>query len=108
MATRPSAMSRSAPRRLLSPACARILLSLSFAIGRDRLRRELGNHELALDLRQVGGIAQAERDEELARRLVHERPAGRLLASRDADEPPLEEVVESGLGVHAAHGVDLR
>src|SRR5262249_16865762 len=107
MATRPSAMSRSAPRRLDSPACARILLSLSFAIGRDRLRCELWNPELALDLRQVRRIAQAEGDEELARRLVHEGTAGRLLAPRDADESPLEEIVQRGLGVHAAHGVDL-
>src|SRR5690242_21779409 len=101
-------MSRSAPRRLLSPACARILLSLRFAIGRRRLRRELRNHQLALDLRQVARIAQPEGDEELAGRLVDERPARRLLAPSDADQPALEQVLEGRLGAHAAHGVDLR
>src|ERR1041384_770585 len=83
MATRPSAMSWSAPRRDVSPACARILLSLSFAMalgGRRQLRREIRDHQLALDLRQVVEIAQPERHHELARRLVEERPAGRFLA----------------------------
>src|SRR5205809_7140278 len=97
MATRPSAMSRSAPRRLLSPACARILLSLSFAIGRRRIRRELGDHELALDLRQVAGVTQAKGDEELARRLVHERPARSLLAPCDAAQPSPPQIVELSL-----------
>src|SRR5688572_25911341 len=116
-ATRPSRIRRSPPRLEVSPACARILLSLSFAmLGRDGLglrrvpfrRRQLGNHQLALDLRQVAEVAQAEGHEELARRLVDERAPGRLLASRDADEAPLEQVVEHTFGVDAAHGIDLR
>src|SRR5688572_9568656 len=104
--TWPSAMSRSAPRRLLSPACARILLSLSF----DMLpfgRRQHRDGQLALDPGQVAELAQTEGDQELARRLVHERAARRLLVTGDAHEPPLEQVVERGLRVHAAGGVDL-
>src|SRR5687767_9920887 len=98
-ATRPSRIRRSPPRLEVSPACARILLSLSFAmLGRDSRgrrwgiafrRRQLGNHELALDLRQVAEVAQPEGHEELARRLVDERAPGRLLASRDAHEATL-------------------
>src|SRR6267142_1796463 len=109
-ATRPSRMSWSAPRRDVSPACARILLSLSFAMasgGCRQVGRQIRDHQLALDLRQVVEIAQAERHHELARRLVEEGPAGRLLAAADADEAPLEQVLEDGVGVHAAHGVEL-
>src|SRR5688572_26043387 len=84
--TWPSAMRRSAPRRLLSPACARILLSLSFGMLPFGPRHDR-NDQLPLDLRQVAGVAQAKGDQELARGLVDERPAGRLLAARDADEP---------------------
>src|SRR5687767_2951386 len=105
--TWPSAMSWSAPRRLLSPACARILLSLSFGMLSFGGRHH-GNDQLALDLRQVADVAQAEGDEELARRLVHERASRRLLAAGDAHQPALEQVVERRLGVHAAHGIDLR
>src|SRR5213592_4740885 len=71
-ATWPPAISPSAPRRDVSPAWARILLSLSFAmLGHDG---QLGHQELALDLRQVAEVAQAERDEELARGLEKVRP----------------------------------
>src|SRR2546423_9833718 len=104
--TWPSAMRRSAPRRLLSPACARILLSLSFGM-LSLGPRHHRDDQLALDLGQVADVTQAEGDQELARRLVHERAPGRFLATGDADEPAFEQVVERGVGVDAAHGVDL-
>src|SRR5687767_3618889 len=101
MATWPSRIRRSAPRREVSPACARILFSLSFGMRRfarcDVLvsagRSQVGQHELALDLRQVREVAEPERDEELLRRLVEERPARRFLASRHANESALEEIL---------------
>src|SRR2546421_6333348 len=100
MATRPSVMRRSAPRRDVSPACARTLFSLSLDMF-DALS-QLGNHELAVHLGQVGKVPEAEGDQELARRLVEERPAGRLLAARDPHEPALHQALEHTLGVHAA------
>src|SRR2546429_240530 len=104
-ATWPPAISPSAPRRDVSPAWARILLSLSFAmLGHDG---QLGHQELALDLRQVAEVAQAERDEELARGLEKVRPPRRVLAARGADEAPLGPPREAGLGVHAAARVPL-
>src|SRR5687768_13982578 len=78
--TWPSAMRRSAPRRLLSPACARILLSLSFGMLSFGPRHDR-NDQLPLDLGQVAGVAQAEGDQELARCFVDERAPGRLLAA---------------------------
>jgi len=69
--------------------------------------RQLRDDQLALDLRQVAHVAQAERDQELARGFEEVRSARRLFASGDPDQPPLEQVVEHALGVHAAHGVDL-
>src|SRR5262245_33959736 len=94
MATRPSRTSRSAPRRELSPAWARILLSLSLAMALaadDRLgRTEVGNHELAVHARQVADVTQPEGDQELAGRLVEEGPARRFLAAGHPDEAPLE------------------
>src|SRR5438093_10046085 len=104
-ATWPSTIRRSPPRRELSPAWARILLSLSFAMLGDG--RELRDDQLALDLRQVADLPEAERDQELAGRLEEVGPAGRLLPTADADEPPLEQVVEHALGVHAADRIDL-
>src|SRR5262245_30047611 len=96
MATRPSRTRRSAPRRELSPACARIWLSLSLAVahaaGNCLGRAQIGNQQLTVDARQVGDVAQTEGDEELARRLVEERPTGRVLASGHADEASLEQV----------------
>src|SRR5262249_8021722 len=133
-ATRPAKTSSSPPRREVSPAWARILFSLSFAmpgsalalrrrvprpralscpvlgvrLGRPGGRlREVGKDQLTLDLRQVVEVSQPERDQELARGLEEERPSRRLLAACDADEAPLQQVVEHALGVHAAHGVDL-
>src|SRR5216117_1590383 len=104
-ATWPSAISASAPRRDVSPAWARILLSLSFVmLGHGG---QLGHAELALDLRQVVEVAQAERDEELARGLEEVRPPRSVLAARDPDETPLEQALEHGLGVHAADRVHL-
>src|SRR5258705_13674422 len=100
--TRPSASSPSAARRDAIPACARILLSRIVVSGRllvlgpglgqlgGRGLRELGHDQLAFHLRQVVEIAQPEGDQELARGLVEERAPRRLLASRDADHPPLE------------------
>src|SRR5262249_26029463 len=112
MATRPSRTRRSAPRRELSPAWARILLSLSLAMALaadHRLgRAEVGNDQLAVHPRQVADVTQAEGDQELARRLVEEGPPRRLLAAGHADEPALEEIVEDRVGAHAAHGVELR
>src|SRR5262245_61900562 len=111
MATRPSRTRRSAPRRELSPAWARILLSLSLAMALaadDCLgRAQVGDHQLAVHARQVADIAQTEGDEELARRLVEERPTGRILAAGHADEPSLEQVVEHGVGAHTANGIEL-
>src|SRR5688572_6054854 len=104
--TWPSAMRRSAPRRLLSPAWARILFSLSFGMLAFRPRHHR-NDQLALDPGQIAGVAQAEGDQELARRLVDERTPRRLLAAGDANEPALEQIVEGRLGVDAADGVDL-
>src|SRR5438094_7970054 len=101
MATRPSRMSWSAPRRDVSPACARILLSLSFVMalgGGRRLQREIRDHQLALDLRQVVEVAQAERHHELARRLVEEGPARRFLATAEPYDPPLQQALDTGLG----------
>jgi hypothetical protein len=69
--------------------------------------RQLGDEELALDLGQIGEVPQAEGHQELPGRFVEEGPAGRFLAAADADEPALEEVVQHGIGVDAAHGVDL-
>src|SRR6185436_18587741 len=107
MATRPSSTRRSAPRRELSPAWARILLSLSLAMALAADHRlggaEVRDHQIAVHLGQVTDIAQPEGDEELARRLVEEGPARRLLASGHADEASLEEVVEDRVGAHAAH-----
>src|SRR6516162_9889192 len=104
-ATWPSTIRRSPPRREVSPACARILLSLSFAMLGDG--RQLRHHQLALDLRQVAHVSEAERDQELARRLEQIRTPRRLLAARDAYEAALEQIVENTLRVHATHGVDL-
>src|SRR5437899_6849547 len=104
-ATWPSTIRWSPPRREVSPAWARILLSLSFAMLGDR--RQLRDDELTFDLRQVADVPQAERDQELARRLEEVRPAGRFLPAGDPHEPPLEQVVEHALGVHAADRVDL-
>src|SRR5438552_18792933 len=102
-ATWPSAIRPPAPRRDVRPACARILLSLSFAmLGHGGQLRHL---ELALDLRQVAEVAQPEGDEELARGLEEVRPPRGVLAARDADEAPLEQVLEHGLGVHPADRV---
>src|SRR5262245_20627211 len=95
-ATRPAAMSSSALRRDVSPAWARILFSLSVAIGGDGHVR---HDQLALDLRQIGQVAQPEGNEELTRGLVEERAARRFLAAGDADESPLEQVVDHALGV---------
>src|SRR5439155_644116 len=67
---------------------------------------QLGHLEVALDLRQVTEVAQAERDEELARGLEEVRPTRGVLAARDADEAPLEQVVEHALGVHATNRKD--
>src|SRR5499427_4077033 len=114
--TRPAARSASAPRRELSPAWARILLRRIG--GRSALRDahdgitvdvsgRLGDRELALDLGQVGEVAQAEGDEEVARGLVEEGPAWRVLATGDADHPAVEEIVEHRVRVHPAHGVDV-
>src|SRR5262249_28301073 len=97
-------MRRSAPRRDVRPAWARTLLSLSVAIGGDG---NLRNDQLALHLRQVVEVTQAEGDEEVAGSLVQERPARRILAAGDANEPPLEQAVEDTLGVDAAHGIDF-
>src|SRR5262249_7042173 len=119
-ATRPSVMSRSAPRRDVSPACARTLFSRSLGMrdalpGRLSVRRGLrmlaghvGNDELSFHPRQVVEIAKPERDQELPRRLVQKGTPRGVLASRDADEPALHQAVEHALGVHAADGVDLR
>src|SRR6185436_5680794 len=111
MATRPSRTRRSAPRRELSPAWARILLSLSLAMALaadDRLGgAEVGDHQLAVHPGQIADVAQAEGDQELARRLVQEGAARRLLATGHADEPALEEIVEDRVGAHATHGVQL-
>src|SRR5690242_15318532 len=104
-ATWPSTIRRSPPRREVSPACARILLSLSFAMLGDG--RQLRHHQLALDLRQVPHVSEAERDQELARRLEQVGPSRRLLAPGDAHEPALEQIVEHALRVHAADRVDL-
>src|SRR5262249_31928338 len=102
---------RSPPRRELSPAWARILLSLSLAMALaadDCLgRAQVGNHQLAVHARQVADVAQTKGDEELARRLVEERPTGCVLAAGHADEPSFEQVVEHGVGAHAAYGVEL-
>src|SRR5213593_2972211 len=72
-ATWPSTIRRSPPRREVSPACARILLSLSFTMLGDG--RQLRDDQLALDLRQVAHVPQAERDKELARGLEEIRPS---------------------------------
>src|SRR2546423_64133 len=88
IATRPSVMSRSAPRRDVSPARARTLFSRSFGI------LHLGNDQLAFDFRQVFDVPQPERHEELARRLVEERTAGSLLASTDAHETAFHQAFE--------------
>src|SRR5512146_1881655 len=104
-ATRPSASSDSAARRDAIPAWARILLRriggsgdlLLLGPGLGELlgggHRELGYDQLAFHLGQVAQVAQAEGHQELAGGLVEERPAGRLLAPRDADHPALEQVV---------------
>src|SRR5437667_6429982 len=119
MATRPSLMRRSAPRRDVSPAWARTLFSLSLGMlgalsrrlaarGRARgVAAEVGQDQLALDLRQIVQVAQPEGDEEFSRRLVEEGAARRFLPSGDAHEPPLHEAFEHALGVHAADRVDL-
>src|SRR5438874_5502822 len=99
-ATWPSAMRRSPPRRDVSPACARILLSLSFAMLGDG--GELRHDELALDSGQLAEVAQTEGDEELAGRLEEVGPPGGVLAAGDADQAPLEEVLEHRVGVDAA------
>src|SRR5215510_5781694 len=104
-ATWPSTIRRSPPRREVSPACARILLSLSFTMLGDG--RQLRDDQLALDLRQVTDVTQTEGDEELARRLEEIGPPRRFFPPGDADETPLEKVVEHPLGVHAANRVDL-
>src|SRR5262245_55306930 len=98
MATRPARTRRSAPRRGLSPAWARIWLSPSLAMALaadDRLgRAEVGNHQLAVHPREIADVTQAEGDQELARRLVEEGPARRFLAAGHANEAPLQEIVE--------------
>src|SRR5207249_4205795 len=104
-ATWPSTIRRSPPRREVSPAWARILLSLSFAMLGDG--GQLRHDQLALDLRQVADVPKAERDQELARGLEEIGPARRFLAAGDAHESALEQVVEHALGVHAADRVDL-
>src|SRR5438128_635591 len=91
-ATRPSRMGRSAPRRDVSPAWARILFSLSLAIGADA---HLRDHQLAFHLREIVEVAQAERHEKLAGRLVEERPSRRFLAPGDAHQPAVEQAVRS-------------
>src|SRR2546428_10774405 len=104
-ATWPSTIRRSPPRREVSPAWARILLSLSFAmLGDDR---QLRHHQLALDLGQVADVPKAERDQELARGLEQVGPTRRFLPAGDAHESPLEQVVEHALGVHTADRIDL-
>src|SRR3989442_1262134 len=110
METRPSRMRRSPPRREVSPACARILLSLSFAkcATDDRaLGRKLWHDELTFDLWQVGEITQPERDQKLARRLVEVRTPRGFLAPRDANEAPLEQAFQHAFGIHAADRVHL-
>src|SRR6266403_5162666 len=91
-ATWPSTIRRSPPRREVSPACARILLSLSFTMLGDG--RQLRDDQLPLDLRQVADVPQPEGDQELARRLEEIGPARRFLPAGDAHESPLEQVVE--------------
>src|SRR5436309_862989 len=94
-ATWPSTIRRSPPRRDVSPACARILLSLSLAmLGGDS--RQLGDDQLALDLGQIGEIAQPERDQKLARRLEAVGPPGSLLATGDANESAHGQPPHSG------------
>src|ERR1700730_12018654 len=70
-----------------------------------RLETERLGH--VLDLRQIAQIVQAEADQELFRRRVHERPADDLLAPDDFDEVTLEERVEHAGGVDAADVGDL-
>src|SRR5258706_13617825 len=118
MATRPSVMRRSAPRRDVSPAWARTLFSLSLDMlgalsrrlagrGTRGVAAEVGQDQLALDLRQIVQVAQPEGDEEFSRRLVEEGAARRFLPSRDAHEPALHEAFEHALGVHAADRIDF-
>src|SRR5262245_2494699 len=104
-ATWPSTIRRSPPRRELSPACARILLSLSFTMLGDG--RQLRNDQLALDLWQVTDVTQPEGDQKLTRRLEEVGTPGRLFPPGDADETPFEKVVEHPLGVHTANRIDL-
>src|SRR5437660_6605700 len=104
-ATWPSTIRRSPPRREVSPAWARILLSLSLAMLGDGC--QLRNHQLPLDLRQIADVPQPEGDQELARGLEQVGPARRFLPAGDAHESPLEQVVEHALGVHAADRIDL-
>ena len=87
--TRPAARKASAPRRELSPAWARILLRriggsrqllVQLALGGIPGRGRLRDDQLALRLGQVGEVAQPEGDEEIARGLVEEGPARRVLA----------------------------
>src|SRR5437899_11037584 len=86
-ATWPSTIRRSPPRRDVSPACARILLSLSLAMLGDG--RQLRDDQLALDLGQIGDIAQPERDQELARRLEEGGATGsHLAAGHEHDAAP--------------------
>ena len=80
-------------------------MSLSFTMLGDG--RQLRDDQLALDLRQVTDVPQPEGDQDLARRLEEIRPTGRFFPPGDADEPPLEEVVEHRLGVHTTNRVDL-
>src|SRR5262245_53820864 len=112
-ATRPSRIRRSPPRRDARPAWARILFSRSFAIGslrgvdlaipRLRVRAEVGQREVALHAGEILEVAQAEGHEELARCLEEKWAPGCLLAAGDADQAPLEQVVEHALRVHPAH-----
>ena len=46
------------------------------------------------DFRQIGQVVQAEPDQELLRRGVHERTPDDLLAADDLDEMPLEQRVQ--------------
>src|SRR6059036_1375776 len=75
-ATWPSTIRQSHPRREVSPAWARTLLSLSFAM--RGYGRQLRYDERVRDRGQVADVPQAERDEELARGLEGIRPAGRF------------------------------